>query len=186
VHLYGRGQSRRGPSFRVPLSALIEANCHPLLNRYIVHHAQEHWTGPCSSGRVDLYVSPPSRADKKHILNFYLSIRNLFAWIYRISLVGEHLGSALITLLHSMQEFRSPDVNNVADIMIYLEGQGYLDMANQPMHALAVVHLAEQFQISDLYIDAFAHCAGMGDGLYALPEYQVCTVPNSRLLASSN
>lgn len=116
-------------------------------------------------------------ADKRQMLDFYLAIRNLFAWMFRKPVVGEHLGSALITLMDSMREFRSPDVDNVEDIMRYLEEEGYLDMANQPMHALAMVHLAEYYKLRDLYISAFAHCAGMSDCLYALPEYQVCLLP---------
>lgn len=107
------------------------------------------------------------------MLDFNLAMRNLFAWMCRRSIVGEHLGSALITLADSMREFRTPGVDNVADVMSYLEHQGYLDMANQPIHALAMVHLAEYYKLRDLYINAFAHCAGMSDCLYVLPEYQV-------------
>jgi hypothetical protein len=113
-------------------------------------------------------------ADKKQMLDFYLAMRNLFAWVCRRSMVGEHLGGALIALLYSMHEFRSPGVDNVEDVMSYLEHEGYLDMANQPIHALAMVHLAEYYQLRDLYINAFAHCAGMADCLYGLAEYQVC------------
>lgn len=118
-------------------------------------------------------------ANKKQILDFYLAMRNLFAWVYRRPMVGEHLGSALITLVHSMREFRSPGVDKVEDVMGYLQQEGYLDMANQPIHALAVVHLAEYCQLNDLYINSFAHCAGMSDYLYGQPEYQVCLEPKS-------
>jgi hypothetical protein len=155
------------------------------LNKYLLRNvpestspesAQESWNKSDIVERVDLYISPSPMADKKQMLDFYMAIRNLFAWIFRRSMVGEHLGSALITLLDSMSEFRSPGVDNVEDIMRYVEEEGYLDMANQPIHALAMVHLAEYYQLRDLYINAFAHCAGMGDCLYALPEYQVCLV----------
>lgn len=36
IHLYGVGQSRRGPAFRIPFSALLDAGCQPLLDRYLV------------------------------------------------------------------------------------------------------------------------------------------------------
>ncbi|OIW33179.1 hypothetical protein CONLIGDRAFT_568648 [Coniochaeta ligniaria NRRL 30616] len=191
VHLHGKGQSRRGPAFKVPLSTILTARCHPLLNRYLLRnvaesarHTSAHdlWNGSDIVGRVDLYITPPPRADKKHMLDFYLAIRNLFAWIYRRSMVGEHLGGTLITLMDSMREFRSPGVDNVADVMSYLEEEGYLDMANQPIHALAMVHLAEYYKLRELYINAFAHCAGMGDGLYALPEYQAVSSITRKLL----
>lgn len=35
VHLYARGQSRRGPSFKVPISTLLAAQCHALVERFI-------------------------------------------------------------------------------------------------------------------------------------------------------
>ncbi|KAB5569973.1 hypothetical protein GE09DRAFT_692196 [Coniochaeta sp. 2T2.1] len=191
VHLYGKGQSRRGPAFRVPLSTLLEANCHPLLNRYLARNvpglrspypARDSCNGSDMEGRVDLYISPPPMADRKQLLNFYLSVRNLFAWICRRSLVGEHLGSALIALKYSMQEYRSPGTDNVEDILSYCEDEGYLDLGNQPIHALAMVHLAEHYQLRDLYINAFAHCAGMGDCLYTLPEYQAISSITRKLL----
>lgn len=191
VHLYGKGQSRRGPAFKVPLSTLLEAKCYPLLNRFLLRNvpesaspdsAQDLWARSSTVGRVDLYISPPPMADKRQMLDFYLAIRNLFAWMFRKPVVGEHLGSALITLMDSMREFRSPDVDNVEDIMRYLEEEGYLDMANQPMHALAMVHLAEYYKLRDLYISAFAHCAGMSDCLYALPEYQAVSSITRKLL----
>lgn len=90
-------------------------------------------------------------------------------------MVGEHLGAALIELMDNMAEFRNPGVDMVEDTMNYLDEEGYLDMANQPAHALAVLHLAEKFQLKDPYIEAFAHCAGMSEQLYTCSEYQVCS-----------
>lgn len=112
-------------------------------------------------------------SDRKQALDFHLAMRNLFAWICRRSVVGQLLGGALVELMNSMLEFRSPGVDNVGDLISYLDEEGYLDMANQPIHGLAMLHLGEFFQIRGLYIDAFAHCAGMGDCLHMLPEYQV-------------
>jgi hypothetical protein len=190
VHLYGKGQSRRGPAFRVPLSAILEANCHRLVSRYRLRTVAEQTStesthgsqdGSDAAGKVDLYIPPPPMADKKQIVDFYLAMRNLFAWMCRKSVVGEHLGSALIVLMDNMREFRSPGVDNVEDVLDYVAYEGYLDMANQPIHALAMVHLAEHYQLRDLYINAFAHCAGMGDCLYGLPEYQVCPTATSSI-----
>lgn len=92
-------------------------------------------------------------------------------------MVGESLGPSLVALLHSMYEFRSKEVDNVDDIRQYLDEEGYLCFANQPNHALAVLHLAEIFHIKDLYLEALTHCAGMGDLLRSRPEFDV-----SRLL----
>lgn len=97
-------------------------------------------------------------------------------------MVGEHLGIALIELLNIMREFRSDDVDNVADLQAYLIEEGYLNLRAQPTHSLAVLHLAEEFQLRDLYIDAFAHCCGMSDRLFLSPEYQLISSATRRLL----
>lgn len=87
-------------------------------------------------------------------------------------MVGEHLGSTIITLLNTMAEFRSAE-ENMEDLLSYLDEEGYLDVRNQPSHALAILHLAESLEMKDLYISAFAHCVGMSDQLFTSSEYQV-------------
>lgn len=73
-----------------------------------------------------------------------------------------------------MHEFRSGVDDNVSDMMEYFDEEGYLDMANQPNHALAILQLAECFQMKELYIRAFAHCVGMSENLFENPGFQVC------------
>ena len=36
-------------------------------------------------------------------------------------MVGDHLGPTLVNLMHSMHEYRTADVDNVRDLMAYLE-----------------------------------------------------------------
>lgn len=88
-------------------------------------------------------------------------------------MVGQTLGGTLVGLLHSMHELRSGVQDNIADMMDYLDEEGYLEMSNQPTNALAMLHLAESFEMSDLYTRAFAHCVGMGHLLNDISEYQV-------------
>lgn len=91
-------------------------------------------------------------------------MRNFFAWVLGKSLVGETLGEALIGLLECMHEYRpGGTVDNVADLIRYLEQEGYLCLAGQPDHALAILRLAETFRLKDLYLQTLAHCVGMGD-----------------------
>lgn len=97
-------------------------------------------------------------------------------------MVGSHLGEALVGLLHSMHEFRHYTEDNVKDILAYMDEEGYLDVANQPTYALAVLHLAESFQMKDLYISAFAHCVGMGDELFSSPEYNNVSLASRKLI----
>lgn len=185
VHLYRKGQSRRGPSFKVPFRALLAAKCHPLIERYVVWDANERppanmrpeslelWSQRNPMTRVELYIPPPRKVNLEEGVRYHLAVRNFLAWIFRRSVVGEHLGTALIGLFESMQAFRCSGEANEEDLIEYMDEEGYLDMRNQPVHALAVLHLAEHFELRDPYIDAFVHCAGMNDQLFQVPEYQV-------------
>src|SRR3569833_2948978 len=185
VHLYGRGQSKRGPAFKVPFSTLLATKCHPLVERFMLRQPSrdggpaeiDFWSKANLLGRVDLYIPPPPGSNKQQATEYHLATRNFFAWVFRRSMVGEHLGSALVGLLNSMHEFRLPDGDHIRALLEYLDEEGYLDMRNQPSHALAMLRLAETFQLKDLYIDAFAHCAGMNDRLYLSAEYQVSSLP---------
>jgi len=185
VHLYKKGQSRRGPSFKVPIDALIEAKCHPLVARFVVrgnaaaqsdHAARRYFDSVAevtTNGRTEFYIPAPPMATKAEALRYHLAIRNFFAWVFRRSMVGEHLGTALIWLLDSMTEFRCPGQDNMGDLLSYMDEEGYLDMRNQPVHALALLHFAEHVQKRDVYINAFTHCTGMSEELHAVGEYQV-------------
>ncbi|KAK7941006.1 uncharacterized protein PG986_013393 [Apiospora aurea] len=194
VHLYGRGQSQRGPAFKIPFSALLKADCYPLVEKYIWQDVADPATSApagCEYNtrnvrrrhcRTELYIPAPPNLGKKQAYRFHLATRNFFAFLFRRSLVGEHLGSALITLAETMHLFRTHDVDNLADLMSYMDEEGYLYLKSQPSHALAILHLAEVLQIRDLYINAFAHCCGMSDQLFLGPEYQLVSSVTRRLI----
>jgi hypothetical protein len=77
-----------------------------------------------------------------------------------------------------MHEFRSDDVeDHAADIHGYLDEEGYLDLVNQPSHALGLLYYAETFRIRDMYIRALAHCVGMNDQLHTCSGYHVGESP---------
>lgn len=96
-------------------------------------------------------------------------------------MVGNHLGNALVALHESMLEFRDTGLDNKRDLLSYLDEEGYLDTRHQPNHALAILHVAENLELRDLYIDAFAHCVGMSEQLYKSPEYSVGSRPHPYL-----
>ncbi|KAK8125368.1 uncharacterized protein PG998_001127 [Apiospora kogelbergensis] len=186
VHLYGRGQSQRGPAFRIPFPTLLKADCYPLVEKcdLVINVYPGSWHTAFAAQAVSdgaLYPGPPG-LDKRQAYRFHLATRNFFAFLCRRSLVGEHLGSALITLAETMHLFRTPDVDNLADLMSYMDEEGYLYLKSQPSHALAILHLAEVLQIRDLYINAFAHCCGMSDQLFLGPEYQLVSSVTRRLI----
>ncbi|PQE26126.1 Choriogenin Hminor protein [Rutstroemia sp. NJR-2017a BBW] len=185
VHLYARGQSRRGPAFRVPLSALLAARCEPLLERFTSKDIPQSPMSECSYASesfyfeeeytdcMELYIPAPVMAGRGESFMYHTATRNFFAWVCQKPLVGRDLGTALVGLLNSLSEFRSKDVNNIDDAVTYIEGQGYADMRNTPDHALAIIYFAEHFHFRDMWIDAFAHCTGMSERLHESPGFEI-------------
>ncbi|VUC21103.1 unnamed protein product [Clonostachys rosea] len=190
VHLYGKGQSKRGPSFKIPFKDLITKKCYPLIERFLAPPGVnvtnlgqlKRWSRLNPDQMIELYIPAPVMADKSQAFAYHVATRNFFAWVFQKSMVGEHLGTALVGLFHSMHEFRVEGSSNVDELISYLDEEGYLGFANQTNHALAILHLAETFEITDLYIRAFAHCAGMSDRLYTSEEYEVITMETKKLI----
>lgn len=176
IHLYEKGQSQRGAAFKVPFTCLIAAQCQPLIEKFVDRSVSEQEA--YQNGRVDIYIPAPATASRSQALQYHLGIRNFFAWIFRRSLVGEQLGSALVGLVNTMEELREPDADNVQDVLDYVDEEGYRDMRNQPKYALALLHLAEALRLRDMYIDAFVHCVGMSERLFKHLEYSVSTTAN--------
>ncbi|KAI0115241.1 hypothetical protein F4814DRAFT_314018 [Daldinia grandis] len=188
IHLYGQGHSRRGPAFKVPFSGFLEAACYPFIDRFMARDvivptgcAQENGD-PARQSRIELFIPAPPRSDKHQAYKYHLATRNFVAYVFRRSMVGENLGAALITLMHSMHQFRLRDVDNVQDLMGYLDEEGYLNLRNNPAHAIAILHLSEVFQLRRPYINAFAHCCGMSDQLPTVPEYQLLSPITRKLI----
>ncbi|KAM4057196.1 choriogenin Hminor [Hirsutella rhossiliensis] len=193
VYLHCHGRPQKTPSFKIPFSALLAAGCHPFVARFLVtddHRPRtadeiERWYRQNAGRNVELYVPPPSTSDRKRVADHHLATRNLLAWATRGSLVGKHLGTALVTLFRSMHELRSPVADSVRDLVDYLDEKGYLSMTNLPHRALALLTLAETFQLRELYIRAFVHCVGMRERLGANSEYQNVTAESRRLIAQA-
>lgn len=175
MHLYEKGQSQRGPAFRILFASLLSAQCQPLIERFVDRAVSEEEA--YQNGKVDLYIPAPAAASRSEAVQYHLIIRNFFAWVTRRSVVGRHLGNALIGLTDAMDEFRDPDADNIGDLFAYLDEEGYLAMRNQPDHALAMLRLSERLQMREMYIDAFAHCVGMSEHLHQHHEYSVSTGP---------
>jgi hypothetical protein len=128
---------------------------------------------PAATKHFDLYIPAPPTAEREQAFLYHMATRNFFAWIFGKSLVGTHLGGALVGLLNSMNEFRSQGEDNVQAILDYMDDEGYADMRNSPDHALAILFFAEHFEFRDMWIDAFAHCCGMNDILITSGGFEV-------------
>lgn len=184
IYFYTKGCSNRSPSFKLPFSKLVAAQCFPFIEQFLVtegfrpRSASEirRWHKLNPRRTAELYIPLPPRLDHEKSLAYYLVTRNFLAWVVGKPLVGEQLGSALVALLCSMQEFRSHVEDDVKDLFDYLDKTGYLALAHQPDHAMALLFLAESFRLRQPYIRAFAHCVGMNEHLRHRPDYCVSTV----------
>jgi hypothetical protein len=166
------------------METLLATGCQPLLHRFLVEDFTESPASELSSSvdegyfstpnskKYELYVPAPATAERGQAFLYHTATRNFFAWIFGKPLVGPDLGKAFVGLLNSMNEFRSAGMDNVQEIMNYMDEEGYADMRNQPDHALAILFFAEHFHFKDLWIDAFAHCTGMNDKLYGSPGFE--------------
>ena len=184
VHFYERGQSRRGPSLRLPFAEIESSNCRALLQRAAVYPVSKTPSPTSSDGESplewdlhrihhELYVPAPSHLSREDAFLYHLTTRNFFAWMFEKPLVGAHLGEALISLFERMNEYRPNEEENHDDILAYVDSQEYSDFRDCPDHALAVLHFAEKFELRELWTDAFVHCAGMNDELAASAEFEV-------------
>ncbi|CZS93292.1 uncharacterized protein RCO7_07768 [Rhynchosporium graminicola] len=195
VHLYEQGQSRRGPAFKVSIDALLKANCRPLLDRFLAicpgGSPSSQWSsdgGYFSQTKdklYELYIPAPPNVDRGEAFLYHTATRNFFAWLFGKSLIGVHLGGALVGLLNSMNEFRSKEEDNVQGIMDFMDEEGYADMRKAPDHALAILYFAEHFHFKDLWIDAFAHCTGMNERLIVSPGFEYITRSTRALVTRS-
>lgn len=199
VHLYGKGSSRRGPSFKIDFDLVKASSCGPLFTRFF---AQMSWGSPrqsvasaenspddeCSSSaasdsgysstcsldsKFSIFIAVPDGASRDDSFSWHLTTRNFFAWLFDKPLAGNTLGQSLVDLLDRMVLFRSEKVDNVGELLAYAERMGYLHFAHAPDYALAFLHFAEHFQLRDLWLEAFAHCVGMNDDLYLSDEFPV-------------
>ncbi|KAI0528010.1 hypothetical protein F5B22DRAFT_15426 [Xylaria bambusicola] len=183
VYLHTEGQSRRGAAFKVPYSMLLESQFQPLIKTFkprarndISIHPEDAVLGP-----IELFIPAPLRSDKRQSYSYHIATRNLFAFIFQKPIVGECLGAALITLMEGLNQLRAPDADNVQDIINYMDKVGYLDFNSQPTYALAILRLADVFELRELYINAFAHCCGIGGQIFLHPGYQLLS-PMTRAL----
>lgn len=189
VYLHGPSHPYGEPSFRLPFDVIRAAESTPLLERFAVHTRQQHErpSGSASSSDDDgqghgrrfesphhvLYIPAPSYCSSKQAHEYHLGTRNFFAWMFCKPIVGPNLGQTLVSLGERMALFRLGQERNITDLLDYLNEQGYSDFRECPDHALGVLLFAEQYQLQELWIDAFAHCVGMNDRLVSSPGFAV-------------
>jgi hypothetical protein len=125
------------------------------------------------SAICEIYMPPPDYSSKDDSFTWHITTRNFFAFLFGKPLVGSCLSKSMIDLQERIHLFRPHDANNHSDLIAYLERMGYLDFAHCPDYALALLTFAEFYELQDLWIDAFVHCAGMNEWLSLSTEFEV-------------
>jgi hypothetical protein len=134
-----------------------------------------------------MYLSAPRGADLDATIDHHLGIRNFFAWLYNVPMAGRTLGRSLVDLKDHLDLYRpGQEERNQADIVTFADFQRYLDFRECVDHALAAMHFAEYCQVEDLWIDAFAHCVGMGHrGLRSSLEYPILSRTSKNMISKA-
>lgn len=149
----------------MPYDTLAEAHCEGLFDMFFTERSS-------TSGRYELYIPAPEDAMREEAFQWHVTTRNFFAFIFQKPMVGVNLGRSLVDLQERLHLFRYGDVNNHADFRRYAEEMGYMDFSHNPDYALAFLYYAEQYQLDDMWIDAFAHCVGMNESLSMSVEFE--------------
>lgn len=194
VHFYARGVSQRGPSLRVPFNAVEKLNCsylldHCLHTRTTTSPASEDSGYGSSLSTVseleksphELYIPAPSSLTREQAFSYHLTTRNVFAYAVGRAVVGEKLSTALLDLWIRLLEWL-PALTARSDYSAYLQEQGYLHFTENSEHALACLKFAEEGRFGDIWMDAFAHCAGMHERLFLSPEFPGLSNTTSALI----
>jgi hypothetical protein len=200
VYLREPGQSSRGPAFRIHTGFLRTRGFDFLADQVVVRNTV-HTTAQCNFPNCpgcdphknvqELYLPAPSGVGLDETFDHLITTRNFFAWLYNRPLAGRTLGKALVALKSRINLYRSIDcTQNRLELLSYADNQKYLDFRECVDHALAALYVAEDLQMPDLWIDAFAHCVGMSHrGLRSSLEYTVAfpsAAQNLSVLMSCN
>lgn len=143
--------------------------------------APRYFEDPSPPAKYELYIPAPTDLSREEAFRYHLTTRNFFAWMFDKPIVGDYLGGALIALHERMNEFRPNEEQNEDDILAFIDSQGYTDFRDCCDHALGVLQFAEQLELTELWTDAFVHCAGMWGTLDKSAELAVSGRPMKRV-----
>lgn len=180
VFLDGADNFLQFPSFRLHADWLATKGFGFLANTAVKHFYEPGQFLPSSKTKNQdkvvikhLYPLVPGELDKS-VLERNLTTRNFFAWLYDRPMAGKSLSAALDGVMKRITALRPSEIPlNRRDMLAYLRRQGYADFRECADHAVAVLYMAEQYEIGELWNDAFAHCVGMIERLGACVDFEV-------------
>lgn len=185
VHFYAHRTSQRSASLRVPFEAIQKLGS-PYLTKFClqtlapasVQRDDHNATLPSALSTIsehesttyNLYIPTPANLSREKAYSYHLTTRNVIAYAVSKPVVGERLSLALLDMWKRLREWL-PRQAMKQNFMAYLDHQGYLSFAENAEHALACLKLAEEAGFREVWINAFAHCAGMHERLDLSPEF---------------
>lgn len=127
------------PSFRVPFSVLVSANCLTLIQEAAIvlpePSAQQSTsdTNPSAGGSLirgphySLCLEAPDFYSNAEVLQYHITTRNLFAWVMGKPVVGISPATALSALKIRLDAWRPSSEDNFVALSVYATDQGYCD-----------------------------------------------------------
>jgi hypothetical protein len=97
----------------------------------------DRWSQLNPRHTVELYIPPPPAADKNQTFAYHIATRNFFAWVFRRSMVGSHLGEALVGLLAIIASEGRPDRAQelrVFDLLVFCDVATPAGVGYEPRH----------------------------------------------------
>lgn len=179
VYLCSKEAPVRNAVFRIPLANIHDKHFSDIFHIYESHLAsmrpQHHADLTTTAGLCELFIPAPEILDGQDPSIWHVTMRNFFAFLCDRPVVGASLTRTLLDLHRRITRIRPNSPDNNRDFFVYLNKMGYLDFNFCPDYALASLQIAEQFEVSDLWVDAFTHCVGMSNILVMSSEYETAS-----------
>lgn len=119
---------------------------------------------------------------------YHVTTRNVFAIIYKASLVGTSLYETLCDLHKRLDEWMPPDLDNAGTIIDYLGQRGMDDVRNDPASAASLLAWSEGPTVrwQEGFRESYIHCAGMYKQVRSRSDYKHVSSITKHLLEISN
>ncbi|KAK6353595.1 hypothetical protein TWF696_005558 [Orbilia brochopaga] len=194
VYLSAKGDKDPTPSFCVQSSTLLGISGY-----WLAALSRDSWQAGFKIDRdkypaasLALFFAPgePTRPGRNKepnaldLLRHYVTIRNVFACIFGVSCVDLHeddsaypLFSDFVDRIFMYCHGAGADSKFSETLSAFLEQSGLCDVRNDPVKAVALLRLADAFELKTFYHEAFSHCVGMW------PQVRKCEENLSKPLA---
>lgn len=119
---------------------------------------------PGSDISYEMYFPPPPSNSRTDIVRHQITTRNIFAVIYRASLVGISLHQALCDLHARLEKYRARgETDSTAQLLSYITARNLDDTRGDVDSTVALLAWTERPGVhwSSGWREAFMHCAGM-------------------------